>query len=119
MDGGSNYANYQNPSSPYGASKDAGAGYAPYQNPSSTDAASTPGSPAKAPPGSEAQPADAGTKQKQPANPTAGFGNGVNLQPSYDFGGNVDLGWSFMKTSPKIKTVRIEIEPNRVTNAKR
>jgi hypothetical protein len=39
------------------------------------------------------------------------LGNGVNLQPSYYNGGNVNFGWSLMKTYSKIKTVRIEIEP--------
>jgi mannan endo-1,4-beta-mannosidase len=38
-------------------------------------------------------------------------GSGVNLQPSYSFSGNVNAGWSFMKTYPKIKAVRIEINP--------
>ena len=53
------------------------------------------------------------------ANLTSGFGHGVNLQPSYYHGGNVDLGWNLMKQNTKIKTVRIEIEPNQVNNAKR
>lgn len=47
------------------------------------------------------------------------FGNGINLQPSYYNGGNCDLGWNLMKLQTKIKTVRIEIEPNQVNNAKR
>lgn len=47
------------------------------------------------------------------------YGNGVNLQPSYFNGGNCDLGWNLMKANTKIKTVRIEIEPDQVTNAKR
>ena len=46
-------------------------------------------------------------------------GNGVNLQPSYYNGGNVDLGFPLMKQQPKIKSVRIEIEPTQVDNAKR
>lgn len=41
-----------------------------------------------------------------------GFGNGVDLQPSYYNNGNVSFGWSLMKQYPKIKTVRIEIEPS-------
>ncbi|MBO9201953.1 MULTISPECIES: glycoside hydrolase family protein [Niastella] len=49
---------------------------------------------------------------------TAGFGNGVNLQPSYYNGGNPNFGWSLMKQQTKIKTVRIEIEPGYVTQAK-
>jgi len=39
-------------------------------------------------------------------------GNGVNLQPSYYNGGNVQFGWDLMKQYNKIKTVRIEIEPD-------
>ena len=46
------------------------------------------------------------------------FGNGVNLQPSYYNGGNPNFGWSLMKSQTKIKTVRIEIEPGYVTQAK-
>ncbi len=49
---------------------------------------------------------------------TAGLGNGVNLQPSYYNGGNPNFGWSLMKQQTKIKTVRIEIEPDKVTQAK-
>ncbi|RYE27317.1 MAG: glycoside hydrolase [Sphingobacteriaceae bacterium] len=44
-------------------------------------------------------------------------GNGVNLQLSYYSGGNADLGFTLMKQQSKIKTVRIEIEPNQVNNA--
>ena len=119
MDGDSNYAKFQNPASPYGASKDPGDGYAPYQSPSSSGGGGTPSPATQVSPTLETQPADAGAKQKQPANPVAGFGNGINLQPSYDFGGDVDLGWSFLKNSTKVKTVRVEIEPDRVTQAKR
>ena len=39
------------------------------------------------------------------------FGNGVDLQPSYYNGGNVMFGFALMLASPKIKSVRIEIEP--------
>ncbi len=46
------------------------------------------------------------------------FGNGVNLQPSYYNGGNPNFAWSLMKQQTKIKTVRIEIEPDKVTQAK-
>ncbi len=49
---------------------------------------------------------------------TNGLGNGVNLQPSYYNGGNPNFGWSLMKQQTKIKTVRIEIEPGFVTQAK-
>jgi mannan endo-1,4-beta-mannosidase len=51
------------------------------------------------------------------------LGNGVNLQPSYYHGGNVDLGWGWMQTydtpGKKIKSVRIEIERDQVVNAER
>jgi hypothetical protein len=50
---------------------------------------------------------------------SSGLGNGVNLQPSYYNGGNVDLGWSLMAQYTKIKAVRIEIEPGQETNAQR
>lgn len=46
------------------------------------------------------------------------FGNGVNLQPSYYNNGNPNFGWSLMKQQTKIRTVRIEIEPDKVTQAK-
>lgn len=46
------------------------------------------------------------------------FGNGVNLQPSYYNNGNVTIGWPLMKQQTKIKTVRIEIEPDKVSQAK-
>jgi len=46
------------------------------------------------------------------------YGNGVNLQPSYYNNGNVNFGWSLMKSYTKIKTVRIEIEPDKVSQAK-
>jgi mannan endo-1,4-beta-mannosidase len=39
------------------------------------------------------------------------LGNGVDLQPSYYNGGNVTFGFSLMQQNPKIKSVRIEIEP--------
>ncbi|MEK8034058.1 hypothetical protein AACH06_24810 [Ideonella sp. DXS29W] len=37
--------------------------------------------------------------------------NGVNLQPSYYNGGNVNFGWTLMRANPKIGSVRIEVEP--------
>jgi len=46
------------------------------------------------------------------------FGNGVNLQPSYYNNGNPNFGWTLMKQQTKIRTVRIEIEPDKVTQAK-
>jgi len=52
--------------------------------------------------------------------PKTGFlyGNGVNLQPSYYNNGNVNFGWSLMKSYTKIKTVRIEVEPDKVSQAR-
>jgi nucleoid-associated protein YgaU len=41
------------------------------------------------------------------------FANGVNLQPSYYNNGEVNFAWDLMKRRPKIKTVRIEIEPDK------
>lgn len=49
---------------------------------------------------------------------TNGWGNGVNIQPSYYNNGYPNLGVSLMKQQSKIKTVRIEIEPDKVTQAK-
>lgn len=49
---------------------------------------------------------------------TNGWGNGVNIQPSYYNNGYPNLGTSLMKQQTKIKTVRIEIEPDKVTQAK-
>jgi mannan endo-1,4-beta-mannosidase len=47
-----------------------------------------------------------------------GASNGVNLQPSYYNNGNVNFGWSLMNANTKIKTVRIEIEPGKETQAR-
>ena len=44
--------------------------------------------------------------------------HGVNIQPSYYNGGNPNFGWSLMNANTKIKTVRIEVEPGYVTQAK-
>jgi len=46
------------------------------------------------------------------------LGNGVNLQPSYYNKGNVDFAWNLMRGHKKIKTVRIEIEPSKVIQAR-
>jgi mannan endo-1,4-beta-mannosidase len=46
------------------------------------------------------------------------FGNGVNLQPSYYNNGNVTFGWELMKSYSQIKTVRIEIEPDKISQGK-
>ncbi|MBX0302765.1 carbohydrate-binding protein [Haloarcula salinisoli] len=42
---------------------------------------------------------------------SVGFGDGVNLQPSYFCDGTQDLGWGLLADHPEIETVRIEIEP--------
>jgi mannan endo-1,4-beta-mannosidase len=46
------------------------------------------------------------------------FPNGVNIQPSYYNNGYPNFGWEFMKLQTKIKTVRLEIEPDKVNQAK-
>jgi len=51
---------------------------------------------------------------------TLGWGDGVNIQPSYYNNGNVWCGWVLMKNFSKIRTVRIEIEPGvSLTHVKR
>lgn len=45
------------------------------------------------------------------------IGNGINLQPSYY--SNVNFGWELMRQYPAIKTVRIEIEPDKAAQAVR
>jgi hypothetical protein len=51
------------------------------------------------------------------AGKTNGFGNGANLQPSYYNNGNPNFAWSLMKQQSKIQTLRIEIDPSRVSVA--
>jgi len=46
------------------------------------------------------------------------FKNGVNLQPSYYNNGNVTFGWDLMHKYGQIKSVRIEIEPDKVEQGK-
>ena len=53
-----------------------------------------------------------GTKQKD------SLTNGIDLQPSYYNTGNPEFAWDTMKAQLKIKTVRIEIEPDKVSQAK-
>ena len=44
--------------------------------------------------------------------------DGANLQPAYYNGGNVNFGWSLMKSqAPNIKRLRIEIDSSRVSTA--
>ncbi|GAB3638184.1 hypothetical protein GCM10027422_37740 [Hymenobacter arcticus] len=66
----------------------------------------------------QAAPAPQAATPATTADLTANLGNGVNLQPSYYNGGNPNFGWALMKQQTKIKTVRIEIEPGYVTQAK-
>jgi len=63
-----------------------------------------------------------GCKETQPTVPpngtitpaTSGLeGCGVNLQPSYYCNGDMDLGWNLMDNYSDIKTLRIELDPNR------
>lgn len=49
---------------------------------------------------------------------TVGMGNGVNIQPSYYNNGYPDFDWSLMKQQGRIRTLRIEIEPDKVNQAK-
>ena len=67
---------------------------------------------------SEVAPASQPAALVTTTNLTASLGNGVNLQPSYYNGGNPNFGWSLMKQQGNIKTVRIEIEPDKVSQAK-
>ncbi len=85
----------------YAASSGSGAGYATSQGP---DAGNDYGK-VNNPPS-----VYGGPDTPQVSGITSGLGNGVNLQPSYDNNGDVDLGWDLMKKNPKIKAVRIEIE---------
>ena len=48
---------------------------------------------------------------------SGGFTDGVDLQPSYYNGGNPNFGWSLMKQQGNIKTLRIEIDPSRVSTS--
>ena len=56
----------------------------------------------------------------RPINHKPPFGNGVNVQPSYAAKayGDLNFGWDLMRKSPKIKTVRIEIEPDMARRAR-
>ena len=47
--------------------------------------------------------------------PSLGFGDGVNLQPSYYNSGNVNFGWNVLEQYARVKTVRIEIDPDNST----
>ena len=48
---------------------------------------------------------------KPTASPSIAIPDGVNIQTSYFCNGDQDLGFSLMNLYPKIKTVRIEIDP--------
>jgi len=98
MVGDDDYSGLQQPSGGYGvAAGGGGAGYGSSQTPPSSYASGGPVA----------------------STLTAGLGNGVNLQPSYYYDGNVDLGWDLMAKCPKVKSVRIEIEMGREAVAER
>jgi len=99
MDGGGDYGGLQHP---VGGYADAGAGDA-----SANYSAS------------QTSPSPYGETGSPASILTPGLGNGVNLQPSYYSGGNVDLGWALMRQKPKIQSVRIEIEAGQEGNAQR
>ncbi len=44
--------------------------------------------------------------------------NGINFQPSYYNNGNVTFGWDVMRKYPTIQRIRIEIEPDKVSQGK-
>jgi mannan endo-1,4-beta-mannosidase len=90
------YSSAASPSSAYKATDPAADGYGPYSSPQ-TDP----------------------TKSSSPAAISQSFGNGVNMQPSYQANGNVDLGWDLLKPIKAIKTVRLEIEAFAVNAAVR
>jgi mannan endo-1,4-beta-mannosidase len=103
----SDYGASQNPPSPYGGAT--GGNY------SSSQPAGGPYGEASTGSGSgayglynTAQPQPAGSSNRNTSRMM--FGNGVNMQPSYQENGNVDLGWDLVKSVPSIKTVRLEIE---------
>jgi len=48
---------------------------------------------------------------------TPNWGGGVNMQPSYYNGGSVTFGWSLLAQFSQVKSVRIEIEPDKVALA--
>ncbi|HEY4148161.1 MAG TPA: hypothetical protein VGM41_04500 [Chitinophagaceae bacterium] len=70
--------------------------------------------------GGDAPPVDTTPVQQTPVVVASSslFGNGVDLQPSYYNSGNPEIDWALMQQQSKIKTLRIEIEPNFVTQAK-
>jgi mannan endo-1,4-beta-mannosidase len=92
--GEGDYSDSQNPSALYGGSG-SGGDYGQCVAPG--DGYGAFGRPRAAP--------DAGSRPGAPL-----FGNGVNMQPSYQKNGDVDLGWSLLKTIADVRTVRLEIE---------
>jgi mannan endo-1,4-beta-mannosidase len=97
MSGDSDYGASQNPPSPYSSAASPSSAY------QTTDPAANGYGPYSSP---QTDP----TKSSSPAAVSQSFGNGVNMQPSYQESGNVDLGWDLVKIIPSIKTVRLEIE---------
>jgi len=114
--GDSDYGASQNPPSPYGGST--GGSYSSSQPASGPygDAASGSGSGGY---GLYNTTQPEATRSSSPDVRRPIFGNGVNMQPSYQESGDVDLGWDLLKTIPSIKTVRLEIESFAVDAAAR
>lgn len=107
--GDTDYNASQNPSSPYSGSGSSGGTYAqslpgggPYGDASSGLASGGYG------PQTSAQPEPASSSAQNISRQM--FGNGVNMQPSYQENGDVDLGWHVLRLIPSVKTVRLEIE---------
>lgn len=97
----------------------ASAGYGGLQQPAGGYADAGAGGVAPANYNASQTPKSSYAKPDAGASPT-GLANGVNLQPSYCFGGDVDLGWDVMDGSfSRIKSVRIEIEAGQEVNAAR
>jgi hypothetical protein len=98
QDGG--YAAQQNPSGDYSPMQSPAGGYGDQQAPERNYS-------------SEPEPT------RGPSSQPPWIANGVNLQPSYENGGNNDLGWTLMLQDTRIRAVRIEIEPGQEVNGQR
>jgi mannan endo-1,4-beta-mannosidase len=112
-DGGSGYSGSQGPSSSYDGSNSS-EGYQESLAPSDGYSLST----------SDGGGYSAYSQPKSAQNTSSRlggrlFGNGVNFQPSYQQNGDVDLGWTLLKTIGAVQTVRLEIEVTAVTAAVR
>jgi mannan endo-1,4-beta-mannosidase len=128
------YEELQQPSGGYSEEKQSWGGYGTSQNPSSSyvskDAAGGYSDEKESGGGygsSQNPPSSYASKDAATSTSSTGFGNGINLQPSYyplddKDKGDVDLGWGWMRqfdTKRLIKSVRIEIGPGQVMNAQR